>query len=87
MKCIKIKSTVQESIPFYIYGEAIGDHSVAVQSGDHFPSGDHLRSNPGIISSPGIICGPVLSQQTTFFWNVINFSRDIGWSKLFVNFV
>ena len=33
-----------ESIPFYIYGEAIGVH---------------LRSNLGIISRPGIICGPV----------------------------
>ena len=33
-----------ESIPFNIYGEAIGDH---------------LRSNLGIIFRPGIICGSI----------------------------
>ena len=39
MKCIKLKSIVKfESIPFYIYGEAIGDH---------FRSGDHLRACAG----------------------------------------
>ena len=38
-----------ESILFYIYGEAIGDH---------FQSGNHLQSNLWIISGPEIICGP-----------------------------
>ena len=71
-KCVEVSKF--ESIPFYIYGEAIGDHLRSNLGIISRPMQDHLRFNLGIISGPGIICGPVHRDKTVynaFFFCVI----------------